>query len=486
MLRARNVPPQRRSATLSRMLVVLMGLVVVSFLSAFVTGRLRGSTIDRDLNGIVKNAMPSVALLSLARGDLHRLDSYADAFVDAAAASVAIPVEPMARYRQSMEDTLAKYRDLPSFAGEREIQGELGGRLQALDAANTRIVAAVHTGDLAAAEQGLLDEQHLAEETDGVLERLVDLNARAGQNLAMSISRTRSRTIAIVTAIDFLAVLLAAITTTLAAIILRRSVRSLEDETDELSNFAGRVAHDMMGPLSSVGLSLEILARRTAGDPSTEATAQRGLSIVRRASRVVEDLLAFARAGARPDLAARADLKTVLEEVVEGLRLEAVAARVELRLHPVESYLVACSHGVLTSMTSNLIRNAIKHMGDSSIRRVDVRVAVLGERRRVEVVDTGPGVPAALGHQIFEPFVRGNTRSSGAGLGLATVRRLANAHQGQADFRPPEPGQGSLFWFEIPSAVPPHGPGLGSLLSRARDHLPHWAHWDREASRSSE
>ena len=195
----------------------------------------------------------------------------------------------------------------------------------------------------------------------------------------MSISLARKRTIAIVTVIDCLAVLLAAITTSLAAIAMRQSVRSLEDETDELSHFAGRVAHDMMGPLSSLGLSLELLARRTSGDPAAESTAQRGLSIVRRAGRMVEDLLAFSRAGARRDPHATANLKVALEEVVEGLRLEALAAGVELRLQPVDSYLVACSPGVLTSIASNLARNAIKHMGDSSIRRVDVRV--VGIRR---------------------------------------------------------------------------------------------------------
>jgi signal transduction histidine kinase len=483
MSSARNVPRQRRSATLSRMLVVLMGLVVASFLSAFVAARLRSGTIDRGLNGIVKNAMPSVALLSSARGDLHRLDNYADAYVDAAAATVAIPVEPIGRYRQSIEDKLGRYRLLPTFVGEPEIAAELTGRLQALDGSDARLIAAVRTGDLAAAEQALQDEQRTAEAADGTLEQLVDLNARSGQELAISISRTRNRTITIVTAIDFISVLLAAITTTLAAMALRRSVRALEDETDELSHFAGRVAHDMMGPLSSLGLSLEILARRTAGDPSTEATARRGLSIVRRACRVVEDLLTFARAGARPNPADCSDLKTVLEEVVEGLRLEALNTGVDLRLHAVDSHLVACSHGVLTSMASNLIRNAIKHMGDSSNRRVDVRVAGSGDRRRVEVVDTGPGVPATLGDRVFEPFVRGNTRSSGSGLGLATVRRLASAHHGEAGFRS-EPGQGSLFWFEIPSVVPAHRAGAHrSLLSRAGGHLPHW---HSEPTRSSE
>jgi signal transduction histidine kinase len=72
---------------------------------------------------------------------------------------------------------------------------------------------------------------------------------------------------------------------------------------------------------------------------------------------------------------------------------------------------------------------------------------------RIEVRDTGLGVPPDLHDKIFERSVRG-TQSSlpGLGIGLATVRRLAEAHGGTAGVRPNVP-TGSIFWVELPNAT---------------------------------
>jgi signal transduction histidine kinase len=441
-----------RSAVLSRMLVILMLVVVPSFLVPFVVARCRGLSTDRDVNALLNDAVPGVVLLSSARSDLHQLDTYADAYVDAAEGGGAIPTDPIEEDRQAIASALARYVVLPSFAGDRATYEGLPGKLSGMDAAMERLFSAMTAGDLAAAGRARQDKQRAVEEVDVVLDRLIGRNAGQAQSRALSIARTRQSIIRTATALDCTAVLLSLAATTFAVVLLRRSVRPLEAQTHELSGFAGRVAHDVMSPLAGVSLSLEFLARRATNDPAGRAAAARGLSGVRRAGRIVEDLLEFARAGAQPDPTATADLKTVLEDVVEGLRMEAEAARVELCWRVPPACAVACSPGVLTSLVANVVRNAIKHMGDSVVRRVDVRVvAACGDRRRVEVVDTGPGIPPALGQSIFEPFVRGNTGPCGVGLGLATVRCLADAHRGHADFRS-EPGRGSVFWFEIPVA----------------------------------
>jgi len=454
-----------RSAVLSRMLVVLMLVVVPSFVIPFAVARHRGLSTDRDVDALLHDAIPGVVLLSSARSALHQLDTYADAYMDAAEGGVAIPTDPMEAHRQAIDSALARYIALPSFAGDRATYDGLPDKLSGMNAALARLLSAVTAGDLAAAARARRDRQHAVEEVDVVLDRLIGLNAGQAQSRALSIAHTRQGIIRIATALDCTAVLLSLAATTFAIVLLRRSVRPLEDQTHELSDFAGRVAHDVMSPLAGATLSLEFLARRAANDPAARAMVDRGLSSVRRASRIVEDLLEFARAGARPDPAATAELMTVLEDVVEGLRVEAEAARIELGLHGAPACAVACSPGVLTSLAANVVRNAIKHMGDSLVRRVDVRVAACGDRRRVEVVDTGPGVPPALGQTIFEPFVRGSTGCSGVGLGLATVRRLADAHGGHADFRS-EPGRGSVFWFEIPVAS--QASGVTRELKRAQ------------------
>jgi signal transduction histidine kinase len=112
---------------------------------------------------------------------------------------------------------------------------------------------------------------------------------------------------------------------------------------------------------------------------------------------------------------------------------------------------------VLAVILSNLVRNAIKFTGDEdrAIRRVILRGSADGQRLRLEVEDTGPGIPPGAVARIFEPFVRlpGAGTKPGIGLGLATVKRFVEASGGTVgvDGRP---GQGSCFWITLPLAAP--------------------------------
>jgi signal transduction histidine kinase len=109
---------------------------------------------------------------------------------------------------------------------------------------------------------------------------------------------------------------------------------------------------------------------------------------------------------------------------------------------------------------SNLVGNAVKYMGNATDRRVTVRAGDLGPCLRVEVEDRGPGVPPEQRDRIFQMYERaaGSTQP-GLGLGLATVRRLAEGHGGAAGLE--SPSVGSRFWFELPrqrEGAPAHGP----------------------------
>src|SRR4029077_5684349 len=97
-------------------------------------------------------------------------------------------------------------------------------------------------------------------------------------------------------------------------------------------------------------------------------------------------------------------------------------------------------------------RNAIKHMGQSPRREVAVRIDPRRDRVRFEVQDTGPGLPPELVSNASVPYVRGaGTAEPGLGLGLATVRRLVEGHFGRYGVTS-RPGEGALFWFELPAA----------------------------------
>jgi signal transduction histidine kinase len=236
----------------------------------------------------------------------------------------------------------------------------------------------------------------------------------------------------------------------LARLIGRRQI--VAHRFADLEKFAAQMAHDVRSPLASVGFALD-MARHHPGEPKSEDAMDRAGKALERVAALVDGLLAFAVAGAPPSTGERANVKAVVDDVVDAESPTAKAREITLRLDPVPDTVVACSRGVLTSMVSNLVRNAIKYMGDSATRQVTVRAIRRRSMTRIEVQDTGPGVPRQLRAAIFDPYVRcpGQT-ASGLGLGLATVKRLAEAYGGAAGIAK-NIGFGSLFWFELPNAT---------------------------------
>ncbi|GAO01625.1 sensor histidine kinase KdpD [Anaeromyxobacter sp. PSR-1] len=103
----------------------------------------------------------------------------------------------------------------------------------------------------------------------------------------------------------------------------------------------------------------------------------------------------------------------------------------------------------------NPVENAVKYARRGG--RVVVRSSTDAAAIHVEVEDDGPGLPPDLGDRVFEPYVRGAWDVPGLGLGLATVKRLAEAHGGRVGVRS-EPGQGATFWFELPRAAAGESP----------------------------
>jgi signal transduction histidine kinase len=223
----------------------------------------------------------------------------------------------------------------------------------------------------------------------------------------------------------------------------------LAERSEELELFAGRVAHDVLSPLMAVSAGLELSRARLRGDAKAGRTLDAATRSLTRVQRTVDGLLEFARAGAHPPADAWADLREAVQGVVEDVRSEAAAHGVTVGVEPFETRMLPCSAGVLTSLVGNLVRNAVKHIDDSPVRQVTLRVRDADGRVRVEVQDTGPGIDEQLQASIFEPFVRAGSAAPGAGLGLATVKKLVTAHGGRVGLES-KPGAGSTFWFELP------------------------------------
>jgi signal transduction histidine kinase len=200
-------------------------------------------------------------------------------------------------------------------------------------------------------------------------------------------------------------------------------------------------------------MSVSILRHKATDRPEFASLVARGERGLREVDAIVHGLLEFARAGARPGADSNTEIGPVLEDLLITWAPLAEQHHVRIDCEPPPPCNVGCNLGVLTSMLSNLVQNAIKYMGDSPTRRICIRVEDRSNRVRVEVQDTGPGMPSELAPRVFSPYVRGTgTGRPGIGLGLATVKRMAEAHGGCVGVHTAL-GQGSLFWFELPRAT---------------------------------
>jgi signal transduction histidine kinase len=103
----------------------------------------------------------------------------------------------------------------------------------------------------------------------------------------------------------------------------------------------------------------------------------------------------------------------------------------------------------LISIMTNLLSNAMKFMDTEPVRRITIRARQIGKDVEIGVSDTGPGIAPELRPKVFEPYFRGESKVAGFGLGLATVRKLVEAHWGTVGIESTSEG-GSLFWFRIP------------------------------------
>jgi len=431
-------------------LLLAFGGVMVVFVAATGLAEMRLAEIDLSVRDIAGNNLPGIQHLVAARTTLGLIEQSLDDYVESASEGESASREPIDKARRQLQDELAGYGQ--PVAEEAQ---------QAFDQAMGRVFDRVEARDFAAAHARLLYDFGPARQAlDEQLLTTIERHIENVYHSATRIGSIRQRSLAFSIILDAASVLLTMLAAWITLRTLRRYTQSLETQSrllsrraDELEEFAGRVAHDVLSPLSTVSLSLSMAERSAAADEALARMVARGRSGLQRVEKIVDGLLAFARAGARPEPGARADLREAIDGVVDATRERAAEAGVEVRVHPFPPTMVPCSPGVLDSLVANLVRNAIKYMGDGVERRVDVRVLDRGPMVHVEVEDTGPGLPPSLEGTVFEPYVRGGSEKPGIGLGLATVKRIALAHGGQVGVRS-HPGRGSCFWFELPRVSP--------------------------------
>ena len=226
---------------------------------------------------------------------------------------------------------------------------------------------------------------------------------------------------------------------------------ALRARTEELrSSLLSAVSHDLRTPLAVITGAATTL-RDDAERLTPAARAELLSSIVddaQRLERVLANLLQLTRVetGLEP-----AREWVPAEEVVGAAltRLESVLRDREVDLAIPPELVLRIDPVLFEQLLINLIENALKHGAPP----ITIRALRRGDTVELEVADRGPGLPAGATTRLFEKFVRASA-APGAGLGLAVVRAIAQAHGGDV-VAEDRAGGGAVFRVTLPSPPPP-------------------------------
>jgi PAS domain S-box-containing protein len=239
---------------------------------------------------------------------------------------------------------------------------------------------------------------------------------------------------------------------------LLESNEALRQSNDDLSQFAYAASHDLQEPLRMVSLYSQIL-ERTYGNHLDQKAHQHIAFIVNGAQRMemlLRDLLAYSQLGSLSEGPADAvDCMAVIQKVLLNLHASVEESRASITIDRLPT--VRAHETRLVQLFQNLMGNAIKYHGSDP-----PKVHVAAERQEAHwlfsVQDNGIGIKPEYAQQIFGVFKRlhGNTYQ-GTGIGLAICQRIVERYGGRI-WVESTPGNGSVFYFTIPSAgVPQSG-----------------------------
>ncbi len=235
---------------------------------------------------------------------------------------------------------------------------------------------------------------------------------------------------------------------------LARAKAEADSASYSKTRFLAAASHDILQPLNAARLYVASLAERTHSALNTELVANVDASL-----QSVEEIFSVLLDISRLDAGAFAPEVTTfkLGDVLRQLEVEFLPLsrekKVDLRIVGCEIW-VRSDRRLLRRLLQNLLSNAIKYTPQGSVL-MGVRRRQ-GQRVRIEVWDTGLGIPAASQRVIFKEFQRldsGARVARGLGLGLSIVERVARILDHPLTLKS-APGKGSVFSVEVPMTAP--------------------------------
>lgn len=234
-----------------------------------------------------------------------------------------------------------------------------------------------------------------------------------------------------------------------------------------LGELAANVAHEINNPLDGVQNCLRIL-RRSSDDP---ARARQMVDLIEQGLARIDVIVRRLLTLARQHVIRRqpADLSAIVDAALQACARQIEAARVRVVRRGIPDARASVDAALMEQVFVNLVLNACDSMPDGG--ELEIHIVQDGDDARllrVDVADSGPGVPPDVLPHIFEPFFTTKRGGKGTGLGLPIAARIVDAHHGSISVAA-RPTGGTTFTVRVPSG---------------EENTPAPAGWEADAART--
>jgi two-component system, OmpR family, sensor kinase len=402
---------------------------------------------------IVEKMLASIELLSRLERDFDRKRLLIDAHIFEAPNNEMAGIErKIANIDADFAVAAGAYRAIAAETAEREIWDDVQAQRTALQLDLENVIRLSRQDRDVEARNAMRAIDKRFEEVDRAMEHLININHTEANYAVVELGALQRESRIFLGALTLSGIAFALFVAVGVSRLLshrqdqmRRAAMLLEERNRDLDAFAGRVAHDLRGPLTTISLTASRLSER-AQDEGTSAVLKRG---VRQMEHLIQDLLTLSSIDAQLP-STLCETAQVASSVAEELNPQVKSAAGTIRVE-VEPATVRCSPGLLRQVLWNLGENAIKYRRPDVQLEIEIQGHARGRVYEFIVSDNGSGMPLQEARQAFEPFFRGEHWRSmpGTGLGLSIVKRVIEASGGSVSIDS-EPGRGTTFDINLP------------------------------------
>lgn len=212
-----------------------------------------------------------------------------------------------------------------------------------------------------------------------------------------------------------------------------------------MGEMAASLAHQIRTPLSSALLYVSQMNSDQLNPDKREAFVGKAMNSLNHLESLVKDMLQYAKGGKGSKRPVR--LEDLVANLEQGVESPIQVSNSEIKFNAfMPGMVIAGDMDALVTALLNLVNNAIDVVGTKAVIEVTVNKS-MDDRVDIIVSDKGPGIAPEQLEKIFEPFY--TSRAKGTGLGLAVVRAIAEAHQGEVWVKSIV-GYGSQFGLRLP------------------------------------